>query len=178
MGVLSKDIDLSHIPKNKQVLDVGSGSGEIAARIRDERGCTLKAIEPGIEESNSDEKDPYIASCNLLGEDNVIKLTLQEAIKLEEYQHKFDVVTVNKYNVNLVETDAFVSALKTAIKENGVVLIHTVESQRVYKTLYSEPLYFMDILRKHFSDVSIRTRTYGHCDTSKDAVVTCKNPIV
>ena len=175
-GVASEKIDLSHIPFDKYVLDIGSGSGEIAKRIRDERRCVVKAIEPGLELSNSNEKDPFVASCNLLGKENVEKLTLQDAIQNERYQNKFDVVTVHKYNVAIRDKESFIAGLKKTIKPDGIVIVHSVESERVFRTQFKKDIYLIDELKKHFNEVRVTKRKYGVTDECRDAIVHCQNP--
>ncbi|USE35840.1 methyltransferase domain-containing protein [Endozoicomonas sp. SCSIO W0465] len=168
----SEDIDLSHLRgyERKKILDIGSGSGIIARRIRDELGCDVFAIEPGLEESNGVERDPFISSCNELGQDKVEKCTLQDAIKNTKYQQAFEIVTVHKYNVNFEEKHEFVSALSKVVKPYGHVLIHTVEHERIME---NNELYLLDDLKLYFADVSYRTRSYQN---GRDAIIFCYGP--
>lgn len=174
-GVSSEDIDLSHLRgyERKRILDIGSGSGIIARRIRDELGCDVFAIEPGLEESNGVERDPFISSCNELGQNKVEKCTLQDAIKNRKYQQAFEVVTVHKYNVNLAEKQDFLAALSKVIKPDGCVLIHTVEHERIIKTRNYEVLYLLDDLKLYFTEVSFERRFYHN---GSDAIIRCTGP--
>ena len=173
-GVRSEEILLDHIPSGVSVLDVGSGSGIIARRIRDEKNCNLKAIEPGIEKSNSAIEDAFDASKYQLGEETVAKLTLQDAVKHEEYRHQFDVVSVHKYNVRLTDRDAFIQASTQAIKSDGQVIIHVVERQRVVPTKGFEQLYMLPTLEEFFHEVNLNIReTSGEV---LDAIIVCKRP--
>ena len=173
-GVRSEEISLDHIPAVVSLVDVGSGSDIIARRIRDEKNCNLKAIEPGIEKSNSAIEDPFEASKHQLGEETVTKLTLQDAVKHEEYMHQFDVVSVHKYNVRLTDRDAFIQASTQAIKSDGQVIIHVVERQRVVPTKGFEQLYMLPTLEQFFQEVNLNIRkTNGKV---LDAIIVCKHP--
>lgn len=174
-GVSSEDIDLSHLRgyERKKILDIGSGSGIIARRIRDELGCDVFAIEPSLEESNGAERDPVTSSCNELGQNKVEKYTLQEAIKNTKYQQAFEVVTVHNYNVNLTEKQDFLAALSKVIKPDGCVLIHTVEHERIIKTHNYEVLYLLDDLKLYFAEVSFERRSYQN---GSDAIIRCTGP--
>ena len=174
-GISSQFIDLSHLRgyERKKILDIGSGSGIIAKRIRDELGCDVFAIEPSLEESNGVERDPFISSCNELGQNKVEKCTLQEAIKNTKYQQAFEVVTVHNYNVNLAEKQDFLAALSKVIKPDGCVLIHTVEHERIIKTRNYEVLYLLDDLKLYFAEVSFERRSHQN---GSDAIIRCTGP--
>lgn len=174
-GMSPEFIDLSHLRgyERKKILDIGSGSGIIARRIRDELGCDVFAIEPGLEESNGVERDPFISSCNELGQNRVEKCTLQDASKNRKYQQAFEVVTVHNYNVNLAEKQDFLAALSKVIKPDGCVLIHTVEHERIIKTRNYEVLYLLDDLKLHFAEVSFERRFYQN---GGDAIIRCTGP--
>lgn len=59
-GCLSESMLIpSQIPCGTKVLDVGSGNGIMARRMRDELKCDVFAIEPGVEASNAGLKDPF-----------------------------------------------------------------------------------------------------------------------
>ena len=95
-------------------------------------------------------------------------------MKKEEYINKYEVVTVHKYNVPQEYQKGFIECLKDAIKPDGEVVIHSVESQRVYKTLGYEDMYLIDELRQHFASVTLERReTRNGCD----AIVKCSRPI-
>lgn len=174
-GVASEHIDLSHLRgyERRKILDIGSGSGIIARRIRDELGCDVFAIEPGLEASNGVERDPFVSSCNELGKSKVEKCTLQDAIKNTKYQQGFEVVTVHKYNVNFNEQHEFIAALSKVIKSDGCALIHVVERERIMKISNYEVLYLLDNLKLYFSEVSVQTRSYQN---GNDAIIRCTGP--
>ena len=174
-GVSSEDIDLSHLRgyERKRILDIGSGSGIIARRIRDELGCDVLAIEPGLEASNGIEPDPFISSCNELGENKVEKLTLQEAVRNKKYQQAFKAVTVHKYNVSLHEKDHFIEALSKVIQPDGCVIIHVVEPECIMLTPNYEQLYLLNNLKHFFAAVSVKKRIYHG---GRDAIIKCTGP--
>jgi len=136
-------------------------------------GCKAKAVEPDLEESTSEEKDAFIAIQQQLGEESVAKLTLQEAVRQEAYQQKFDAVTVFEYNVSLNQKTSFCEALKLAVKPGGIVYIHSVEKERCVLTRGYEAMYLLDELGNHFSTVMYEHRQYGYVN---DGLITCRYP--
>ncbi|MEC8677399.1 MAG: class I SAM-dependent methyltransferase [Candidatus Margulisiibacteriota bacterium] len=176
LGVTSQQLQLMDIPPNSNVLDVGSGSGIIARRMREELGCNVSAIEPGTEASNSGDRDPFVASCNELGPEYVEKLTLQEAVSQEKYQGKFDAVTVHKYNVPLAGKTSFCESLAIAVDPDGVVYVPSVERERCFYDPTNPGLFLVPELEKFFDNVSVQQRTYGHMQGCNDGIITCRNP--
>lgn len=160
------------IPERSKVLDVGSGNGIMARRMRDELKCDVFAIEPGIEASNVGLKDPFEESKIQIGRDKVEKLTVSEAAKQKKYLAAFDVLTVFKSNINRDSTEETIRCLPLFIKPEGVVIIHCVERDRCYYSPNGH-VYLVPHLKNHFDNVTVITRNY----TDVDGIIICRNPI-
>jgi len=166
-GVLAEEVKIDDfIPFGSTVLDVGSGDGTITQRIRDERYCHVKALEPDINCLSQLQAK--------LGPGNVDALTLQDAVEKGFYQKQFDYVTVFKYNVPLAQKDSFCAVLAKAVKPKGLVIIHSVEKERLYFSKNDAHLYLLDELKKHFNDVQVESREYGKNWGSRDGLIKCR----
>jgi methionine biosynthesis protein MetW len=75
------EVIASLVPEGARVLDLGCGTGELLAHLRDHRGCTGYGVE--LDDAN-------LLACARRGVD-VIQLNLEEGLKLFD-DHSFDVV--------------------------------------------------------------------------------------
>lgn len=75
------EVIASLVPEGARVLDLGCGTGELLAHLRDRRGCTGYGVE--LDDAN-------VLACARRGVD-VIQLNLEEGLKLFD-DHSFDVV--------------------------------------------------------------------------------------
>lgn len=75
------EVIASLVPEGARVLDLGCGTGELLAHLRDHRGCTGYGVE--LDDAN-------VLACARRGVD-VIQLNLEEGLKLFD-DHSFDVV--------------------------------------------------------------------------------------
>ncbi len=179
LGVSSENLKFPTelIPKGSKVLDVGSGSGVISARMRDELGCIVTGLECGQEESNAGGCS-IESSQRMLGKENVIVSTLQAYANSHQCR-KFPVVTVFKYNVPLNQKVEFCKALTRVVERDGVVIIHVVERERAFRDPSNLHLFLIDELRLNFNDVTITERHYGYGPTSSgDILIKCRDPKV
>lgn len=170
LGVTADKVELPSLFRGAKVLDVGAGRGVIAARIRDELGCDVYALEPSFVRST--DYDECVAQ---LGSEHVDKMTLQEALENnpEKYTQAFDAVVVFKYNVSYLDKETFIKGLTQVIKPDGIVYITSVERGRFELQKYAEGLYLTDTLRKYFSNVSFIERRKLH---GADLLATCRAP--
>ena len=174
-GCLSESMLIpSQIPCGTKVLDVGSGNGIMARRMRDELKCDVYAIEPGVEASNAGLKDPFEESKIQIGSDRVEKLTVQEAANDKKYISVFDVVTVYKWNIPLAHKHDALKSLPLLIKPSGLVIIHSVEKERCFLgNKHDAHLYLVDTLQTLFDSVQIMTRNY---QDGSDGIIVCSKP--
>lgn len=170
-GIKEEYVELPPIPRGSKVLDVGSGTGFIAEKIKNTFGCDVYALEPSFERSSD-----YETCVKRLGKDHVEKLTLQEALESnpEKYFQTFDVVVVFKYNVPFIQKNDFLNSLAKTVKPNGVVYITSVEPERFYRDSFSdEPLYLTETAQKYFGTVKIKKRESLH---GIDGLMMCTEP--
>jgi 2-polyprenyl-3-methyl-5-hydroxy-6-metoxy-1,4-benzoquinol methylase len=171
LGISENKVQLPPLLKGTKVLDVGAGRGIIAARMRDELGCDVYALEPSFERTTA-----YDDCVEQLGADRVDKLTLQDALKENpiKYRQAFDAVVVFKYNVHWNQKEEFIRALTQVVKPDGAVYITVVERERLeFSSSSRKDLYLVDTLTKNFSFLSFEERQTFH---GADLMAICKRP--
>lgn len=129
---------------------------------------SVTALEPGREFQFEE------ARINLAKEKiSVLELTAQQASA--SHQRQFDVVTVFKYNVPLLEKREFAKSLAKLIKTDGVVIITAVEKDLLYKRKAWENQYIVDLLQSYFQYVEVEEIKHG---LEREWMATCLKPRV
>lgn len=103
-------------------------------RLRDELGCDVYALEPGIGVT-----DGYVGCVERLGNAHAYNLTLHDAVTShpESFIGQFDAITVFKYDIHPNIKDKFANDLATCLKPDGVLHITSVERDKLYYSQYS-----------------------------------------
>jgi 2-polyprenyl-3-methyl-5-hydroxy-6-metoxy-1,4-benzoquinol methylase len=151
----------------KYVLDIACGNGRTTARIASElEPRLLTALEPGVDrESPFHNAQEYPSDKGI----QVWQLTAQDAAM--QFCEEFDVVTVFKYNVGVLETEAFAASLARLINKDGVAIITSVEKARCYKGLEAV-LYIIDALKRNFALVEVKQ--VDHSQGAREWSIICR----
>lgn len=141
-----KAISLAGDLKDKRVLDVGCGRGEVACY------CALRGAEVlGIDYSPDAIELANSLKTKLIPQEKQIKINFVQLDVTEmqsEYQKQFDLIFMLDVVEHLSESELenTVKCLYNLLSDNGVLIIHTDENNLFYK--YGYPLLrFIQILR-------------------------------
>ena len=137
---------------DERVLEIGPGTGKLLPfLIEIYGGNNVYAMQPrGAGREYSSENDSV---SKIVEPQHFFETTLQAYITNRLRDIKYGLIFIYKWNIPLVEADAFCHALSQILQPGGTIYITSVERerfQRNYSTTEQSPMFIRDKLLQYF----------------------------